>query len=381
MIELTGITWNHTRGYLPMVATAQRFSELYPEVAITWHMRSLQAFADAPLPELASQFDLMVIDHPSIGEAAHQDLLLPLDQHLPADFLADQAEHSVGYSYKSYHYDGHQYALAIDAATPISGWRPDLLERAEAELPSTWEDLLALARRGLVTLPAIPIDSLMNLFMLANALGVEPFAHNGEVIANDQGEQALQLLRELVSLSAPGSLSRNPIRTWQFLADSDRVAYCPFAYGYSNYSRAGYAANVLRTGGLVRFDGKVLRSTLGGAGLAVSRSCRHPREALEYAQFTTSPRVQQTLYTYAGGQPGHRAAWLDVHLNAVTANFFAATLPTLDAAWVRPRFPGYIKFQDAASQLVHGYLIEGGSESHILDQMNRALHQTRKLDR
>jgi multiple sugar transport system substrate-binding protein len=171
MIELTGITWNHTRGYLPMVATAQRFSELYPEVAITWHMRSLQAFADAPLPELASQFDLMVIDHPSIGEAAHQYLLLPLDQHLPADFLADQADHSVGSSHKSYHYNGRQYALAIDAATPISGWRPDLLERAEAELPSTWEDLLALARRGLVTLPAIPIDSLMNLFMLANAVG------------------------------------------------------------------------------------------------------------------------------------------------------------------------------------------------------------------
>lgn len=380
MIELTGITWNHTRGYLPMVATAQRFSELHPEVAIAWHMRSLQAFADTPLQELAAQYDLIVIDYPSIGEAAHQDLLLPLDQHLPSDFLADQADNSVGSSHKSYHYNNLQYALAIDAATPISGWRADLLEQSEAELPSTWEDLLGLARRGLVTLPAIPIDSLMNLFMLANALGAEPFAHDDEVIPKEQGAQALQLLRELVSLSAPGSLSRNPISTWQFLADSDRVGYCPFAYGYSNYSRAGYAANVLRTGGLVSFDGKVLRSTLGGAGLAVSRSSRHPREALEYAQFTASPRVQQTLYTYAGGQPGHRAAWLDVHLNAVAGNFFAATLPTLDDAWVRPRFPGYIKFQGMASRLVHGYLIEGGSESHILDQMNRTLHQTRKLD-
>ena len=381
MIELTGITWNHTRGYLPMVATAQRFSELYPEVTITWHMRSLQAFADAPLSEFASQYDLMVIDHPSIGEAAHQDLLLPLEQHLPADFLADQAEHSVGCSYRSYHYNGHQYALAIDAATPISGWRPDLIERAEAELPSTWEDMLALARRGLVTLPAVPIDSLMNLFMLAIALGAEPFVHDDEVIAKTQGTQALQLLRELVSLSAPGSLSRNPIRTWQFLASSDRVAYCPFAYGYSNYSRAGYARNILGAGGVIRFDGKVLRSTLGGAGLAVSRSCRHPREALEYAQFTASPLIQQTLYTYAGGQPGHRTAWLDVRLNALATNFFTSTLPTLDAAWVRPRFPGYIKFQDMASQLVHGYLIEGGSEWHILDQINRTLHQTRKLDR
>ena len=121
MIELTGITWNHTRGYLPMVATAQRFSELHPDVSITWQKRSLQQFADAPLTDLATRFDLMVIDHPSIGEAAHHNLLLPLDEHLPAAVLADQAASSVGQSHESYHYEGHQYALAIDAATPVSG--------------------------------------------------------------------------------------------------------------------------------------------------------------------------------------------------------------------------------------------------------------------
>ncbi len=127
MTELTGITWNHTRGYLPMVATAQRFAELHPDVSITWHKRSLQQFADAPLADLAARFDLMVIDHPSIGEAAHLNLLLPLDQHLPSAFLADQAANSVGQSHPSYTYDAHHYALAIDAATPISGYRPDLL--------------------------------------------------------------------------------------------------------------------------------------------------------------------------------------------------------------------------------------------------------------
>src|ERR1700722_4701181 len=197
MCELTGITWNHTRGYLPMVATAQRFCELRSTISITWHKRSLQQFADAHLSDLASRFDLLVIDHPSIGEAVHQDLLLPLD----------------------------------------------LLERANAQPPATGVELLALARRGLVTVPAIAIDSLMNFFMLANALGAEPFCHPDEVTPQGEGVRALELLRELVQLSAEGSLERNPIRTWQLLADSETVAYCPFAYGYSNYSRPGYAAN------------------------------------------------------------------------------------------------------------------------------------------
>jgi multiple sugar transport system substrate-binding protein len=192
----------------------------------------------------------MVIDHPSIGEAAHHDLLLPLDEYLPAEYVADQVANSVGGSHGSYHYERHQYALATDVATPIAGWRPDLLARTEAELPTTWEDLLALARRGLVTVPAIPIDSLMNLFMLANALGAEPFTTPGEVIPKLQGVESLQRLRELIQLSAHSSLARNPILIWQLLADSDSVAFCPFAYGYSNYSRPGYAANALQTGGL-----------------------------------------------------------------------------------------------------------------------------------
>jgi multiple sugar transport system substrate-binding protein len=378
MIELTGITWNHTRGYLPMVATAQRFSELNPEVSIAWQKRSLQQFADAPLSDLAARFDLMVIDHPSIGEAAEEELLLPLDENLPQDFLADQGANSVGKSYSSYCYNGHLYALAIDAATPVSGYRPDLLKRADAAPPATWEELLALARRGLVTVPAIPIDSLMNFFMLVNALGAEPFSQPEQVAPRAEGARALEMLRELLQASAEGSLDRNPIRTWQLLADSNVVAYCPFAYGYSNYSRPGYAANVLRAGGLVSFDGKPLRSTLGGAGLAVSRACRHPEQALAYAAFVAGPLIQKSLYMQAGGQPGHRAAWLDPSANAASTNFFANTLPTLDSAWVRPRFPGFIVFQDAASKLVHDYLVSGGTAPDVIHSMNGALAQSRK---
>ena len=50
---LKGITWNHMRGFTPMVATAQRFHELHPDTDIVWHKRSLQEFADKPLAQLA----------------------------------------------------------------------------------------------------------------------------------------------------------------------------------------------------------------------------------------------------------------------------------------------------------------------------------------
>jgi len=372
-VQLNGITWNHTRGFLPMVATAQRFVELNPAIEIQWQKRSLQEFADAPLCELARRFDLLVIDHPSVGEAASLNLLLPLDERIPAEYLADQAANSVGKSHRSYTYNSHQWALAIDSATPIAGWRNDLLASAGADIPKTWDDLISLAEKGLVTVPAIPIDCLMNVFMMSNALGGEPFSTPGEVLPRAVGVDALELTRQLISLAAAGSLRRNPIATWQLLTDSANVAYCPFAYGYSNYSRAGYGKHTVQVGPLISFEGKPLRSTLGGAGLAISNSTRYVEEALAYAAFVASPSIQRTLYVISGGQPGHRAAWTDDDANRLCNGFFRSTLSTLDDAWVRPRFPGFIAFQNQASTIVHDYLEYGGDPHTVLRQLNKAL--------
>ena len=156
-VRLRGIAWNHTRGYVPMVATAQRFHELHPNVEIVWEKRSLQAFADQPIQRLAEDFDLLVIDHPFVGYAANHPVLVELDEHLDGAYLADQAQHSVGASEPSYWYGGHLWALPIDAATPVSAWRADLL----AHPPQTWDELLLLAKQKRVAVPAIPIDSLM----------------------------------------------------------------------------------------------------------------------------------------------------------------------------------------------------------------------------
>jgi multiple sugar transport system substrate-binding protein len=373
---LTGITWNHTRGYLPLVATAQRFTDANPEVAVAWQVRSLQEFADFPIERLAQRFDLIVIDHPFAGYAAQHPVLLPLDEQLPEAFLADQRAHSVGASYRSYEYGGHQWALPIDAATPVASWRPDILARADAEPPRTWDELLALARRGLVALPAIPVDAMMATYMLCLALGDEPCATPERMVSEETGVAALETLRELVALCDPACLSRNPIRTYEAMTTGDTIGYCPFAYGYANYARADYTDHPLRFGGLVELNGRRLRSTLGGTGLAISRNCKDRALALEYARFVASPEVQRGMYVIAGGQPGHRVAWTDPEVNRLTGVFFAETLPTLDEAWLRPRYSGYIPFQDRAGEIVHRFLKEGGNSGATLAAIDRAYRES-----
>ncbi|HZP80697.1 MAG TPA: extracellular solute-binding protein [Chthonomonadaceae bacterium] len=371
-VLLKGIAWNHTRGFLPMVATAQRFGETHPGVEIVWQKRSLQEFADYPIEKLAETFDLLVIDHPFAGYAAAHPALLPLDEWLPADFLADQAANSVGVSHVSYQYGGHQWALAIDAATPCSAHRPDLLAQHNVGIPQTWQELMELARRGLAAVPALAVDCLMHWYMFCCGLGEAPFQSAERIVSEEIGADALEHLRALVTACGPQCFDRNPIATYEAMTAGDALAYCPFAYTYSNYARPGYARTQLKFGGLVALDnGQTLGSTLGGTGLAISARCPHREVAAAYAQYVASPDCQRGLYFTSGGQPGHRQAWLDPAVNAASNDFFFDTLPTLDTAYLRPRYDGYIPFQDQGGPLVQRYLRAGGDPRSTLAELER----------
>lgn len=376
MIHLKGIAWNHMRGFTSVVATAQRYEELNPGVRISWEKRSLQAFADAPMEKLAADYDLIVMDHPHTSVAAESGALCSLDEWISAEFLADQAANSVGRSHESYSHQGHQWTLATDAATPIATWRPDLMDKHNLELPRTWEDVLELAKAGHVAVSLFPVDVLMHVYMFCEALGTPAFSSKEELAPIDSLVVALECLKELGGLCGPESFERNPIRTAEHMTLSDQAAYCPFAYGYSNYSRPRYARTILKAGGLVEFRGARLRSTLGGAGLAVSSKTAHPEAAADYARFTASPEIQSGIYFEAGGQPGHRSAWTDPAINAASNDFFRDTLETLDEAIVRPRYAGYTRFQDEASPVAHDYVV-GKEEIHFtVESLNRIYHDS-----
>lgn len=369
-MKLKGITWDHMRGYLPMLATAQRYNELHPDVEIVWHKRSLQEFADYPIEKLSEKFDLLVIDHPFVGHADAHSTLMRLDKLLPEDYLQDQVNNSVGRSYESYVYRGQLWALPIDAAAPVSAFRPDLVAKNGWTLPRNWDDLITLAHRGLIVVPALPIDSLMNFFMLCCGLGEEPFASNKNVVSEDVGIAALGYLRELVSLCPPRCLTSNPIAIYEMLALGDTAFYCPFAYGYSNYARLNYARNVLHFGGLVRMhNGVRLRSTLGGTGLAISQRCQNIDVAVSYTEYVASQECQRGIYYSSGGQPACRPAWQDASINSNSNQFFLNTLSTVEEAYVRPRYNGYLSFQDHAGNEIHKFLKGKGDPRHVLRKM------------
>ncbi len=371
-VQLKGITWNHSRGFTSMVATAQRFTELNPNVDIVWEKRSLQAFADEPINELAKRYDLLIIDHPWAGFAGKNNVILPLDKHLPKTFLQDLEENTVGHSHKSYSSNGHQWALAVDAATPVASSRPDILEEKGLKLPETYDELLALAKQGLVIMPGIPQDTLMNFYMMCCTMGEDVCVSKEYVVSEEIGIEALKMLRELAVEMDSQIFDWNPIQIYEAMTRTDKYAYCPWAYGYTNYSRNGYARKLLHFHDMVDIKGygKAI-STLGGTGLAVSVETNEIETVMKYVEYVGSEACQKTVFFDGGGQPGHRKAWTDAYTNEITANFFKNTLPGLDRAFLRPRYYGHMYFQDRAGAPIRAYMMQGGDETMLLSKLNK----------
>lgn len=375
-IELKGIAWNHSRALPPLVATAQRFEELHPGVEITWAKRSLHAFGHASLPELAEIFDLLVVDHPMMGDAAATGTLVDLSELIEARTIRDMQDDSAGHSFESYIYQGNLFALPIDAAAPAASFRPDLLESAGFEVPTRWSELLTIARQGLVRMPGFPADLFLNFMGLCVSRCSSVAESPASLFERSVALECLDQLREFASLMPDEFYEWNPIDLYEQMSTRDDFAYCPFAYTYSNYSRAGFAPRHLCFGPPPALnDGIRMITVLGGTGLALSTKCTERSIALEYGLYVAGRAAQTTLYGVCGGQPARRSAWQDEELNRLTDRFFERTLESIETAYVRPRYPGYIGLQEKAGIAIADYLRDGRNASQRLDQID-ALYRT-----
>jgi multiple sugar transport system substrate-binding protein len=347
---LKGMTWSHPRGYDPMVACSSLWQQR-TGIAIEWDKRSLQDFESFPVEELARAYDLIVIDHPHVGQITAESCLAPLDVAGREAERTAVASGSVGQSYPSYSWQGRQWAFPIDAASQVQAWRPDALDAP----PARWSEVLDLARQGRVLLPLRPPHVLMVFYTLAGNLGhpcsTDP---SRDLIDSETGSQVFEAMREIAALVEPACFEMDPIAVSERMAAADsKIACAPLIYGYVSYAISGFRAHRLAFTDIpvIGSNGPV-GSALGGTGIAVSAFSRAKEAAIDFAYWVASGDVQRGPYAAVGGQPGHAAGWEDQTVNAATGNFYRDTRATLEGAWVRPRHDGYMAFQQAASDRI-----------------------------
>ena len=285
-VVLKGMTWSHPRGFDPMIACSTRWEDR-TGVKVEWHKRSLQDFEMYPVEDLARAYDLIVIDHPHVGQITEEKCLLPLELSRHHAERINLRLSSVGKSYPSYYWKGQQWALPIDAAAQVQAYRPDKLSSPAA----TWNEVLELARHRQVALPLRPPHSLMTLYTLYNNVSdTSADDGNGELLNIQTGALVFDVMREIAELIDPKCLEMDPIDVLEVMAQNDPSITCsPLIYGYVSYSVDGFRAGTVKFGNIARCGNNGHGgSALGGTGIAVSAFREKPDQAMDFAYWVAS---------------------------------------------------------------------------------------------
>ena len=261
-VVLRGMTWDHPRGVDGLRAADPLLIDRHG-ITIEWEARSLLAFGDQHVADFASDFDIMVIDHPHVPDAVEAGALLPLDG---IDGLDDLARESVGQSHDSYRYRGSQWALGVDAAAQVSAFRPDRADGA----PVFWRDALELAAAGAVLWPYKPVDAFSTFATLLAQRGA-PLARNGLFLERSVAGKVLEFMIRLADAVPAWCADANPIDVAEALVADNAYSVGVALFGYTNYSRAGFRAHPLAYDDIPSFDGRA-----GRRSAVPASPCRHP---------------------------------------------------------------------------------------------------------
>lgn len=375
LTELRGLTWDHPRGYAGLEAATAAYLRAEPGVAITWDRQPLAGFEASPIEHLAEAYDLIVLDHPFMGDAWKSGCLVDLDQHRQVLDLDALRADVMGPSFDIYRYGG-LWAAPLDAATQVSVFRPDRIEQA----PPTLEDVRALAREERLAIALHGPHSVLTWFSIYSNLGEPPDGDGEELLEPSRAVDALELLREIYSFCPRECVDWNSIAALDAMSVRDDLSYCPYIYAFASYSRAVPPRRNLRFADIpALIPGSAARGAmLGGTGLAISRRCMNLDQALRLVAYLTRASTQESMAEY-GGQPVRRSVWASARLAHAFDGFYRNTARTMDLSAVRPRYPGYIPLQAEAGRLTERHLREGGAPRDLIDRIN-AMHRKIRLN-
>jgi multiple sugar transport system substrate-binding protein len=365
-VGFRGLTWDHPRGRRALEESALVFRDSHPAFQLEWDIHSLEGFESTPIAELAREYDVIVLDHPHLGDALDSRSLRSLDEVFEEADIDQWSRSSIGAAWRSYELDGRMWALPLDAATQVAVMSAGLNE----DPPQTWDDVDDLADQTPVALSLAGPHAFLTFLSMCVAFGEEPGAEpdTNEFVPEEFGLLLLERMRRLAERAPAGAETLNPIAMLEAMSTGDSIGYCPLVFGYVNYARGG---RVIFSDAPSGVPGGRRGSVLGGTGLALTRRNEPTPELLAYFRWLLSEQCQRVFIPNNEGQPGSSAAWDDAGLNREFRDFYRNTRQTIEQAWIRPRYAGYPRLQSTASAIVRDIAMGRRNARDGLADINR----------
>lgn len=361
---MRGLTWDHPRGINPLRQSAERWGS-----SVIWESQPLEGFESAPLDELFEVFDVIVIDHPHLGDAIATKCIQPVsewanlaqDQYAPTNY--------VGPSLASYTVDGELWALPLDAAAQVAASEPSMVN----VIPTTWDAVLSSLEEYRVGLCLAGPHAFLSFLSIYTA-------YCGRNILDDfdcsAAKTAYSIMTAIAARMDPTWWELNPIGLLDSMAKGNGPNYCPLVFGYVNYSQSPKpGARRLFFHDAPTGETGNIGSVIGGTGLAVSAQASLAPDEVAYLLSLIKPDVQQGSWVNDDGQPARIEAWTNPEIDATAYGFYSQTLSTLEQSFVRPRYPGFTRTQDDASTMLRKSLAEKTPENIFIEKISKLFNK------
>ncbi len=308
---------------------------------------------------------------------------------LSADFDAESRSAFLPPALAAGIYHGRLFRIPVRTDAGCLYYRADLLEEAGIAPPSTFDELVDVARRlqqpperwGFVW-QGKQYEGLVcdYLEVLAGYCGTWLDPQSGEV-GLDRPEAA-EALRFLVACRAPGGISPPGVSSYQE-EESRRVFQDGRAVFMRNWPYAWRLAQAADSPLRGRLGARSMvaapqgrsAATLGGWGLGISAFSRNPELALAFIRHATSLASQRGYCAPTGYAPALRTAYADSALLA--ANPFLHTVLALhEGAVTRPALVDYPRVSDILQRRLSAAI--AGRQS-VDEALAAAAKETRRL--
>jgi len=237
--------------------------------------------------------------------------------------------------------DGKLVALPWYTDAGLLYYRKDLLDKYQAQPPTTWEELTATAKKvqdgerkaGNKDLWGFVFQGKAYEGLTCNALEWVASYGGGTIVGNDgkvtinnpEAAAALDLVASWIGTITPSGALNYEEEESRALFQSGKAVFMrnwPYAYQLSQAAESPIKDKVGVTV-LPKGSGASARSaaTMGGWNLSVSKFSKHPKEAAELALYLTGPEEQKRRAITAGYQPTIKSLYEDKEVLAANPSF------------------------------------------------------------
>src|SRR6478672_6116062 len=332
-----------------------------------------------------SPYDLVNMDVIWTPKFAAAGWLLDLtDRISPAELAAFSPKDVEGGRYQ-----GKLYRIPIRSDVGMLYYRQDLLQAAGYQPPETFEELISISQalkkagkvdwgyvwqgrqyEGLVAMFIEVLEGYGGFWVNPNTLEVgldSPATLNAIAFLQDTVKE---------NVSPPGVTTYQEEETRRFF-QSGKAAFLrswPYVWPLANQENSAIKGKIAIKP-MVHAAGKTGGACLGGWGLGISKSSRHPQEAWKAIQYFTSQEAQRNFILNAGYVPSRRELFTDPQIVAKYGHY-PQLLEVVDRAVLRPPIAQYAQASDILQRYLSATLTNRMSAEKA---MKAAADETRLL--